>query len=201
MKFPWPPSEDSGFEIVGPLRPEKPHETTPQKKTKENTFFLPVQKQDTLLLAVRIKTNDLSSITLTIPVGGQKAFHLTCKHDEWTMLPYPIESHAIGAVWTTFEMEGEGIYSIDLGYYPWKTRSFRMRCLINDEREILLAYRINKNGQTICYLPPVTSSWKLPEDSYFVPKTSNINQESILLLSAQSEQRIKKVPESRYFVV
>jgi hypothetical protein len=187
MRFTWPPSEANGWDI----------QTHKQKEKKP--FYLPLQNQDFLLLAVRIVT-DTSANVLEIPMESNKSFLLEIKTNEWTMLPLPIEQHAIGPVWETIEVPLE-YCQIQLGYYPWTTRHFRMRALLDSEGKMLFAYRINKKGQTVSYLPPKDHTMTLPEDTYIIPPTHLINEKSILLVSAQSKIEVKKLPESRYFTL
>jgi hypothetical protein len=187
MRFTWPPSEEKGWEI------QSFHQTEKNKKT----FFLPLQKQDHLLLAIRINAKE-STIHIEIPVAEKKWFALTVSPNEWTMLPFPIEQHAIGAVWDHLELSIEEC-TIELGYYMWATRNFRMRAMVDSEKKVLFAYRINKKGNTDTYFPPKDHIMTLPEDTYIVPPTCQINEKSILLVSSQSNIDAKKTPESRYF--
>ncbi len=187
MRFTWPPSEEKGWEI----------ETFQQRQKDKKTFFLPLQKQDHLLLAIRIKAKE-PTILVEIPVAEKKCFALSLQTDEWTMLPFPIEQHALGAVWEKFELSVDD-YTIELCYYPWTTRNFRMRAMVDSEKKLLFAYRINKKGNTDTYFPPKDHIMTLPEDTYIVPPTRQINEKSILLVSSQSTIDAKKTPESRYF--
>jgi hypothetical protein len=188
MRFTWPPSEQSGWDIQ-----------TYHQKQKEKPFFLPLQKQDQLLLAIRITANK-STIPIEIPLVKQKGFTINSMTGEWSMLPFPIEQHAIGCVWETMEVPVDDCV-IDLAYFPWTTRNFRMRALVDTEGKMLFAYRINKKGLTDIYMPPKDHVMTLPEDTYIVPPTSLINNKSILLVSSQSKLEVKKIPESRYFCI
>lgn len=193
MRFPLPPSEEESW-ILQTYTVKTQH-----TQEKDQTFFLPLQKQDHLLLALRIRPEkDCESIHLEIPVSESKFFNLQIEPDTWTQLPYPIEQHAIGPVWDRICISLEE-YTIELAYFPWTTRHFRMRALVDTEGEMILAYRINKKGQTVLYLPPKDHTMTLPEDTYVIPPTSQINSKSIVLFSAHSHLRVKKVPESRYF--
>jgi len=189
MRFTWPPSEQSGWDI------RIFHQTEKDKKT----FFLPLQNEGHLLLAVRILAKETID-SLEIPIAYKKYFSVEIKMNEWTMLPFPIEQHAIGPVWETLELPTEE-YTVELGYFPWTTRHFRMRALVDSEGEMLFAYRINKKGQTNIYLAPKDHLMTLPEDAYIIPPTHLINDKSILLVSSQSKIQVKKIPESRYFVL
>lgn len=189
MKFPWPPSEEENWVL-------QTHKVTKQK---EKNFFLPLQKQDHLLLAVRIRTSEPNTrFDIEIPVGEAYAFRFQAKSQTWTTLPYPIEQHAIGSVWQSIEVPLDD-YTIELAYFPWHSRHFRMRALVNTEGHMVFAYRINKKGQTVLYTPPKDHLMTLPEDTYIIPPTDQINTKSILLLPSQSHLLVKKTPESRYF--
>ncbi len=187
MRFTWPPSEEKGWEI------QSFHQTEKNKKT----FFFPLQKQDHLLLAIRINAKE-PIIHIEIPVAEKKYLALTATSNEWTMLPFPIEQHAIGAIWERFELSVDE-YTIELGYYPWTTRNFRMRAMVDFEKKVLFAYRINKKGYTDSYFPPKDHIMTLPEDTYIIPPTCEINEKSIMLVSSRSTIDSKKTPESRYF--
>ncbi len=187
MRFTWPPSEEKGWEI----------ETFQQTEKNKKTFFLPLQKQDHLLLAIRIKAKE-PTVHLEIPVAEKHCFTQTLQTNEWAMLPFPIEQHAIGAIWEKFEISVDECM-VELGYYPWTTRNFRMRAMVDFEKKVLFAYRINKKGYTDSYFPPKDHIMTLPEDTYIVPPTSLINEKSILLVSSKSTIEAKKTPESRYF--
>lgn len=187
MRFPWPPSEEESWILQT------------YKNQKQKTFFLPLQKQDQLLLGVRIQMPEVADILdMEIPVGNMKAFKIQVRPNVWTTLPYPIEQHAIGTVWEQFDISASE-YTIELAYFPWNTRNFRMRALVDKEGEMILAYRISKKGQTILYMPPKDHIMTLPEDTYILPRTDEMNTKSITLYSAQAHLPVKKNPESRYF--
>lgn len=186
MRFTWPPSEETGWDI------QIYHQTQKDKKT----FFFPLQKQDHLLLAIRIEAKE-STIQIEIPVAEKKYLPLTAISNEWMMLPFPIEQHAIGAVWEKLELSVEEC-RLQLAYYPWTTRNFRMRAMVDSEGNLLFAYRINKKGRTDSYMPPKDHIMTLPEDTYIVPPTNKINEKSIYLVSSQTKIHAKKIPESRY---
>lgn len=183
MKFSWPPSEQKGWQIQ-------------TIKQKEKTFFLPLQKHSDLLLALRVLSKGQKN--LEIPVGQQKSFTLQIQPEEWLMLPFPIEQHAIGPVWDSLVFDSENI-QLELAYHPWASRVFRMRALLNEDEEMLFAYRINKNGQTILYFPFEGRELKLAEDAYLIPPTHLINEKSIHLVSLNTSIPTKKMSESRYF--
>jgi hypothetical protein len=185
MKFPWPPSEQDGWRI----------ET--QTKTKETLFLFPMMPQTNLLLAFRLISQEPVE-NLEVVLANEQAFLVPVSQGVWTQFPYPIEFHAIGPFWKGFNISAEN-YQLDLAYFPWKTRSFRMRALIDNTGTLIAAYRINKNGQTVSYHPPKNDLMRLPEDTYAIPPTGLIQEKSILLLSAGTHIPIKKTPEGRYF--
>lgn len=188
MRFQWPPSEEHAWTIQ-----------TIKKPKNQKNFFFPLQKHNHLLLGVRIQ--DISQpVTLFFPISEGKCFQLELKPEEWAMLPYPIESHAVDTVWQPLELNLEN-YTLDFAYYPWENRQFRMRALVDSEGHMVLAYRINKNGQTVTYLSPKDHTMLLPEDTYIIPPTNQINQKSIHLVSSQSRLQVKKAPEGRYFLL
>ena len=189
MKFLWPPTEETNWTL---------HTYKTQTKL---PFFFPLQKHGTLLLAFRVDSPE-PSVHLEIPVAGSHAFAMDISSNTWTMFPYPIEEHAIGAVWSELKFPSEALLTaVHLGYVPWSSRTFRMRAFLNGMDEIILAYRYNKNGQVVAYLPPFDTEWRLPEDTYLIPKTTEINSKSILLVSAKSTTFTKRAPENRYFAV
>ena len=155
--------------------------------------------EQNLLLALRVHTQELFE-TLEIHLINNKVFSVQAEPNSWIQLPYPIEFHAIGAFWKNLRIPCKE-YSVEFAYFPWKTRHFRMRALVNSEGTLVAAYRVNKNGQIISYFPPKDDTMSLPEDTYIVPPTAEINSKSILLISAQSKILIKKAPEGRYFSV
>lgn len=170
---------------------------TQKNKKKETEFFLPIHSQELLLLAIRIRSVEPVEV-LQLPLPGGRAFQLSVTPNTWIKLPYPIEHHATGSVWQPFLLKSSD-YEIDLAYYPWKSRMFRMRALIDNEGTLIAGYRINKNGQTVGYFPPKNDTMKLPEDTYVVPPTNKINEKSIILVSAQTSIAIKKWPEVGIF--
>jgi hypothetical protein len=188
MRFHWPPSENHTWRF----------ETVNQTKNQTKIFF-PLQKHNFILLGVRIQGTHQPA-TLTLPVAENKAFQISVEPDVWTMLPYPIECHAIETIWQVIEIDTHD-FTMELAYYHWESRQFRMRALVDVEGTMILAYRINKKGQTVAYLPPKDHIMTLPEDAYIIPPTSLINEKSILLQSSQTTLPVKKVPEGRYFLV
>lgn len=188
MRFPWPPSEEKGWTF----------ETVKQSKKQTNIFF-PIQKHKSILLGVRIR-EAVQPTQLTLLISEGKAFKIPLQPEIWTMFPYPIESHATESVWQGIELDVPES-TLELAYYHWENRQFRMRALIDSDGAMLLAYRINKNGQTVTYLSPKDHTMTLPEDTYVIPPTSLLNEKSIVLHSAQSKLPVKKAPEGRYFLV
>jgi len=187
MRFTWPPSSQNGWDI----------QSFSQEKKENNTFFLPLQKSSHMLLAIQIRTSE-SRVSLEIPVGNTKSFLIEIPSNEWTFLPYPIEQHAIGAVWESLDISLD-TYILDLAYFPWTARQFRMRALVDSEGSVLFAYRVSKKGATVAYFPPKDHTMTLPEDAYIIHPTYLLNDKSILLVSAQSKIEVKKIPECRYF--
>lgn len=188
MRFQWPPSEEHGWRF----------ETVKQTKNKTKIFF-PIQKHNYILLGVRIL--DLAKPTqLVLSIAEGKEFSVKLNPGEWSMFPYPIESHAIDSVWQSLEVDLDTCL-LELAYYHWENRQFRMRALVDSQGAMLLAYRINKNGQTVTYLSPKDHIMTLPEDTYVIPPTSLLNEKSILLQSSQTTLSVKKTPEGRYFLV
>jgi hypothetical protein len=184
MKFPWPPSEQNGWILQ-------------TEKTKEKDFYFPMMSEQNLLLALRVHTQEVLE-HFDIRLINDMAFSVKAEPNVWVQLPYPIEFHAIGGFWKYFQIPCKE-YSVEFAYFPWKTRHFRMRALVNREGKLLAGYRVNKNGQIVAYFPPKDDTMLLPEDTYIVPPTNEINTKSILLVSAQSRILIKKLPEGRYF--
>lgn len=185
MKFTWPPSEQNGWDIQ-------------TEKQKEKNFFFPMSPQNHLLMALRIHS-ETSIDSIEIVLSNDKRIFLPVLLDSWVKLPYPIEFHATTAFWMYLSIPAIDA-TIDLAYFPWKSRVFRMRGLLDADSNLIAAYRINKNGKTIAYFPPKDDIMKLPEDTYMIPPTDLINSRSILLVSSQTSVPIKKLGEGRYFL-
>jgi len=181
MKIPWPPSEQTGWLI----------ETYKEKTTR---FFFPPQKHNHPLFAFRI--NHMTEVTVS--ACTQTKFIIKANVNEWTMFPYLIEAHAIGPVWESMEI-GLSNGTVELAYYPWQSRMFRMRVLTDEDENMVIAYRVNKNGQTIASTSYQNKPLVLAEDAYVIPPTDLINEKSIILVSSQTTIPTKKMPESRYF--
>ena len=186
MRFTWPPSEQNGW-------------TLQTSKSNEKEFFLPMMPQNHLLLAFRIQCEEPLENLEAILIN-EKAFLIPTEKASWIQFPYPIEFHALGSFWRNLRIPSSN-YSIELAYYPWKTRIYRMRAFIDSEGTLLAAYRINKNGQTVPYFPPKNDTMRLPEDTYMFPPTAEINTKSILLVPSQTSIYIKKLTEGRYILI
>lgn len=198
MKILWPPSEENGWSIQSYQQKSRKQETTRNQETK-TTFFFPLQNLHSVLLALRVNSES-GKVSVEIPVAGRKGFSVDISGNQWTMIPYPIEQHAIGPIWSELHFSGQ-VESIELGYVNWNSRTFRMRGLLTEDGDIFLAYRYNKNGQVVAYLPPFDTLWTLPEDTYMIPLTRQINEKSIVLVPARSDVRVKKTAENRYFPI
>lgn len=184
MKITWPPSDQSGWQI----------EPKTQKKD-NNKIFFPFFRHDQVLLAIRVK-GEQTNFAAKAWLQQQKYLEFTVNTNEWTALPYPVESHAADTFWSHIELESEvEINSYEWGFYSWNERLFRMRALITLDNILLAAYRINKNGQVISFIPIKDEQMTFTEDALLLPKVENINRQSILLQSAKTKIQTKKPKE------
>lgn len=181
MKITWPPSEPDGWSF------DEKIETT-------KTLFFPFFRHDKVLLAIKITNFDFEdSIKARIHLTNTNYFDFEIPYNTWTNLPYPIETHANGSFWSHISLDSSNKpFKISWAFYPWHQRQFRMRGLIDKEGVLLAAYRFNKNGQLMTFVPIKDEQMTLPEDTLLLPETKNINSQSILLQSARTKIQTKK---------
>lgn len=181
MKIPWPPSEHDGWSI------EETKETT-------NIFHFPLFRHDKVLLSIYIRNKDVNeSINAKIYLQNKTYFECIISYNTWTALPYPIETHANGTFWSHITLESSNTpFQIEWGFFPWSQRQFRMRGLIDETGILVAAYRFNKNGQVITFIPIKDEQMTLPEDTVLIPQVKYINTQSIILQSSRTTIQTKK---------
>lgn len=180
MKVPWPPTEETGWRLT-PL------------KTNTKRIFLPVLPLEQAYVAIRCLTQDPVQVELTTRTSRSFLFEIPAA--EWTVLPYPIESHTLGVFWDTLNTSIE--CTIEIASFQWNLRQYRMRVFLNEEGYMICAYKYNKNAQLISQLPYEDKPFKATEDGYVLyPKQVKASAE---LFGLGREFCTKKLPEDRYF--
>ena len=182
MKITWPPSEPDGWSFE-------------EKKESTKTLFFPFFRHDKVLLAIRITNYEFQEeiIKAKIHLTNTQYFEFQIPYNTWTFLPYPIETHANGSFWSHITLDSSNRpFQITWGLYPWNQRQFRMRALIDETGALLAAYRFNKNGQLMTFVPIKEEQMTLPEDTVLLPQTKQINIKSILLQSSRTKIQTKK---------
>jgi hypothetical protein len=181
MKITWPPSEHDGWSIE-------------EKKETTNTFYFPFFRHDKVLLAIYIRNYDFNeSIKAKIHLQNKSYFEFALPYNTWTALPFPIETHANGSFWSHITVDSSNRpFQVEWGFFPWNQRQFRMRGLIDENGVLLGAYRFNKNGQVITFIPIKDEHMTLPEDTVLLPQVKYINTQSIILQSSRTKIQTKK---------
>lgn len=182
MKFSWPPSEDNGWTIY-------------TEQAQKNTNFFPILPIHQAFLAV--KTNAEIPITLFLRTRTAKEFVLNLQPKQWTYLPYAIEGHMIGELYT--HLETDKPCKLDLGAYHWNLRQFRMRAYLDSEKNMLFAVKYNKNSQLMSMLAYDNNGLVLSEDCYVCPLLEQMPEKQIHLVSAKTVLQTKTLAEGRYF--
>lgn len=178
MKFCWPPDETKNWILES------------VKLTQSKYFFSTFPKSShILLLGYRIVENTTPNLRLV--TLNKQEFILPNESNTWHMFPWPLEIHAIGTVWSHLESVNEN-HTIELAYYPIALRQFYMRALLNEEGEMVFAYRYNKNGKLIWFSPYKTEIMSLPEETLTFPPTTQVNAKGIHLLASKSLLKTKK---------
>jgi hypothetical protein len=181
MKITWPPSEHDGWSIE-------------EKNEPKNIFYFPFFRHDTVLLSIYITNYESNeSIKAKIHLLNGSHFEFLIPYNTWTPLPYPIETHANGSFWSHISVDSSNRpFQIQWGFFPWNQRQFRMRGLIDEDGILLAAYRFNKNGQIMPFIPIKNEQMTLPEDTVLLPQVSHINTQSIILQSSRTTIQTKK---------
>lgn len=190
MKITWPPSEQSGWSI---------EQNILQKE--KNKIFFPFFRHDTVLLAILIITEkDIqTNVKAKAHLRSNNYLSFKIQTNQWTYLPYPVESHAADTFWSHIELPSDlEIKSYEWGFFSWNERLFRMRALITENNQLIAAYRINKKGQVISFIPIKDEEFTFTEDALLLPQVKQINSQSILLQSARTKIETKKPKENTW---
>lgn len=181
MKITWPPSEPDGWSFE-------------EKKEPTKTFFFPFFRFDKVLLAIKITNYEFQdSVKAKLHLTNTNYFDFEIPYNTWTPLPFPIETHANGSFWSNISLDSSNRpFQVSWGFYPWNQRQFRMRGLIDDEGALIAAYRFNKSGQLMTFIPIKDEQMTLPEDTVLLPQVKQINTQSILLQSSRTKIATKK---------
>jgi hypothetical protein len=181
MKITWPPSEHDGWSIE-------------EKNEPKNIFYFPFFRHDTVLLSINIINYEFNdSIKAKVFLQNGNYFDFVISYNTWTPLPFPIETHANGTFWSHITVDSSNRpFQIEWGFFPWNQRQFRMRGLIDENGVLLGAYRFNKNGQLITFIPIKDEQMTLPEDTILLPQVKCINTQSVILQSSRTTIQTKK---------
>lgn len=180
MKIPWPPEEESGWRITS-------------LKTQKQQLFFPVLPLEQAFFAVRLRTEKPQDLELKTQTT--KSFIFEANPNEWTMLPYVIESHTLGEFWNYLHVPID--CTVELASFHWNLRQYRMRVLLSEEGYMICAYKYNKNGQLMSMLSYEDKPYRASEDGYILrPRQLKSSAELFALGKTFST---KKLPESRYF--
>jgi hypothetical protein len=180
MKISWPPEEETGWRITS-------------LKSQTHHFYLPVLPLEQAYFAIRFRAEQ--PIKAELKTVTPKSFFFEAKPDEWTLLPYAIESHTLGVFWDTLEVSTE--CSVELASFQWNLRQYRMRVLLNEDGYMICAYKYNKNGQLMSMLPYEEKPFNATEDGYILrPRQLKSSAE---LFGSGRVFSTKKLPEGRYF--
>jgi len=180
MKISWPPTEETRWRITS-------------LHTQKKRFFLPVLPLEQAYFAIRCLTEE--PIQLELNTRNSKSFLFEAKPNEWTLLPYPIESHTLEVFWDSIEVSSE--CSLELASFQWNLRQYRMRVLLNEEGYMISAYKYNKNGHLMSMLPYEGEPFTASEDGYILHP--NWLKTSAELFPLGRVFSTKKWPEDRYF--
>lgn len=182
MKFSWPPDETKGWTIY-------------TEKTDQNIVYFPLLPLHQAFLAVQ--TNTETPLTLFLRLRTAKEFVLTLQPKQWTYLPYAIEGHMIGELYTYIETDKP--CTLNLASYHWNLRQFRMRAYVDSQNNMLMAIKYNKNSQLMSMLAYDNNGLLLSEDCYVCPLLEEMPEKQLHLVSAKTLLPTKTLPEGRYF--
>lgn len=185
MKFSWPPNEEQGWTFY-------------TEKTKNNTLFFPLLPLHQAFLAIQ-SINTQEPITLFLRTNTSKDFTLILQPNEWTHLPYAIESHLITELYKYIETDKP--CSIVLASYHWNLRQFRMRAYLASDGNMVFALKYNKNTQLISMPAYDNNGLLLSEDCYICPLLQEMPKKQVHLVSAKTVLPTKILAEGRYFSV
>lgn len=182
MKLPWPPAEEKDWSL-----------TTLQTR---QVHYLPVLQLHHAYLAFRILGPE-EPITLTLNTETSRHFILHANPNEWTLFPYPLESHAVGCFWDTLQTSVP--CKVELAAFEWNLRQFRMRVLLDSEGYMMCAYKYNKNGQLITFVAYQDKPFVLSEEAYYFLPLFLRNLPPTQLHATGSQLPVKRLPEGRCF--
>ena len=151
MKVSWPPTEETGWQITS-------------LQTNKTRIFFPVLPLEQAYFAIRFLTKE--PVQLELKTLTSKGLLFEAQPNEWTLFPYCIESHTLGVFWDTLHVSMD--CSVEIASFQWNLRQYRMRVLVNEDGEMVYAYKYNKNGHLISLLPYEGKPYTATEDGYIL---------------------------------